>query len=271
MSTMLSGDRRPWLVMFAMLVVGLSGCSTKRQIKQEQLALLSAEYDYMKATDTTLTQTPNPDAMNSMSVFVSQDTLNAVLKGADNYSVEIPQIKGATLKLRSMRMQFGDGFPALNIDAEADKPSIQASLRLQIYAVIEPTISAGQIHFVVGIRKVVPIATWKFFQFRLRGFVRDLIQLKLEEYVKLMPDMTLPLQQAFSTGATAQNQPLNLSTNSGRVDGTLSIPAYSAGVTLQVTNVMFLRDGIHIYLKATSPTAQERRSSWPVSAGYASS
>jgi hypothetical protein len=244
-------SRLLWLATLLLSLASFPGCSTKKLVKQEQLALLTAQYDYMQGTDSTLTSTPNPETASSMSVFVSQDTLNAVLKGADNYSAAIPGIDGAVFHLRSMRMQFGDGFPALTIDSEADKASIHASLQLQVYAVIEPSISNGEIHFAVAVKKVVPIAHWCIFQFRLGGFVRDLIQLKLEEYAKLMPDMYLPLQQVFSTNGAAQEQPLNVTTSSGRVDGAVSIPAYSATAKLQVTNVLFLRDGIHIYLKAT--------------------
>jgi len=245
---------------FVALAISLSGCSTRKAIKQQQLALLTSEYQYMSETNQALTATPNPETQSSMSVFISQDSLNAILKSADNYSADLPGIKGAVLTVHSVRLQFGDGFPGLNIDASAQKASIHASLRLQVYAVLEPSIAGDKIHFRIDVRKVVPEARWTFFQFRLRWFVKDLIQLKLAQYAQALPDLSVPLQQAFSIAGAQQDVPLILKTPSGQIDGIMTVPAYKASIALFVSKVLLLRDGIHIYLVAT-PNAERGVSS----------
>ena len=248
---------RPQCVLTCLLLIGsamacLTGCSTHRLLQQQQLALLTSEVQYMNTTEALLEATPDPQSQSDMSAFVSQATLNKVLMGADNHSAPLGSLKGVLLTLHSVRLHLGDGYPGIDVDATAEKAVINASLRMQISAVLEPSLVGNRLYLKLAVRQVIPDVHWTIFQFRLRGFIHDLIQVKLDDYAKALPNFTIPLTESFSVSNLQRQLPLNLRTSQGQVDGVINLPPYQASIMLQTKSMLVLRDGIHIYFKTAA-------------------
>src|SRR5229473_4771481 len=114
-------------------------CSTQRLLKKQKLQVLTDEYRYMGDVDRLLTSTPNPEVLSHTSVFISKGTIDKILSAADNVHVPIPQISGATFHVDTVRSDFRDNFPIVNIKCWAEKENLRVDLN--IYAEIEPILS----------------------------------------------------------------------------------------------------------------------------------
>ncbi len=241
--------RSMWLVVVFLECATLSGCSTTMLLKKQKLEYLTAEYASLGETKKLLDATANPEASGQFSIFVSQDTINNVLKVADGVKGPIPGVQGAIFHVDSVRAAFSEGLPILDIKAWAEKPQWKLKLQMTVTAAIEPIksgISPSEMQFRVHITKVVPIASWWWLHFRIWGFARDLLQVKVAEYAKLLPDFKIPLQQDFVLTNPAANRLIRMSSPDGYVDGTVSVPGFEYHGQLSVNQVLFLSDGIHI-------------------------
>jgi hypothetical protein len=236
-------------VLLVLLLVITCSCSTTRLLKKQRLDLLTAEYTYLNGTQKLLTTTPNPELNETTSIFISQKTLNSVLAGADNVSGPIPSISGARFHVDSVRAVFSDGLPILNVKAWAEKPADHLRLDVSVSATIETNIAPtdpSKITFTIHVTKVVPVAKWTIFQFRVCGFVKKLIQAKVAEYGEKLPNLSLPLQSNLVLNLNATSQPVPIVTPDGQVTGAVSIPGFNYDGTLRVDQVLFLSDGIHL-------------------------
>lgn len=239
------------LVICAQVV--MCGCSTAMLLKRQKLQLLTSEYANLQATDKLLTATPDPETLGHASVFVSVGTLNNVLKAADNTSGKISSVPGATFHVDSIRTSFADGFPQLDVKAWAQKGDLK--LDVTVSAVIEPIIPGNdpsKMVFKIQLLKIVPVAHWTIFTWRIGGFVRELIQAKLQDYLDLLPEFSIPLSSNLAFANPAAQQAVRSNTPNGYVNGVVQIPAFNYQGTLSVDRALFLSDGVHVFLSIKS-------------------
>jgi hypothetical protein len=230
-------------------IVLLCGCNTTLLLKKQQLQYLTSEYDNLQVTNKLLTSNPNPEILGHASVFVSIPTLNNVLKAADNLSGKIPSIPGTTFHIDSVRTNFVGGFPEVDVKAWAQKGDLK--LGLTVSAVIEPTIpnnDPSKMVFNVHILQVVPVAHWTIFTLKIGGFVNQLLHVKLQEYIDLLPAFSVPLRSNLAFANPAGAQSIRATTNDGYVDGVIQVPAFSYEGILSVDRALFLEDGVHVFL-----------------------
>jgi hypothetical protein len=238
------------MAMVMVVQISLCGCSTALMLKQQQLQLLDAEYTNLQATDKLLTTSPDPETLGQASAFVSLSVINNVLSAADNTNGPIPSVPGATFHVGSVRASFPDGFPQLVIqNAWAQKGDLK--LTLTVTAVLQPVMPSSNpsvMQFQVNVLKVVPVVSWSIFHLHLWGFAQDLIHAQLQDYANALPKFTVPLQSAFQFSNPAGTATIQSSTPAGSVTGALQYSSFTYQGTLQVDSVLFLSDGIHVYL-----------------------
>ena len=245
------------LFLLTLLVVCLSGCATRRLLKKQKLQVLTDEFKYMSDVDQLLTGTPNPEVLSQTSVFISKKTIDQVLSAADNIEIPIAQIKGATFHVDSVRSDFRDNFPILNIKCWAEKKSLKLRVDLSVYAEIEPVLSSkdpSKLLLKVNVIKVVPDVRIGFLKFQLWWFVRDLIHAKLNNFVDGLPEFSVPLRSGFAFNAPPKTQPMRITSDDGYVDGNLDLPGYSVNGALTLDRVLFLRDGMHVFVSTNLAT-----------------
>jgi hypothetical protein len=247
-------------VILVLLLAGTcSACSTTTLLKKQELAQLSSELDYLQATKTLLTKTPNPEISGDISIFVSVGTLNQILAAADNLAVAIPNVSGATLHIASVRTAFSDGLPIVKVVAWAEKPSARLRLDVSISAELEPVSAGGDpstMQFRVGVREVVPVLHWGIFQLPSFIFVRQLMRVKAQEYADQLPAIVVPLRSDFDLKQAPASNAVVIATDNGagHLYGTLSLPGYELSGSVIVDTVLFLHDGLHVLGHIQTPT-----------------
>ncbi|QIM52725.1 hypothetical protein [Hydrogenophaga crocea] len=88
----------------------LAGCDTEEELLKQRLEMLKAEEASLQELKTTLASSATPlEGPGKASVFLSDDLINGVLKGADGVVVPVPGVNGATITVKSIRTQFRMG------------------------------------------------------------------------------------------------------------------------------------------------------------------
>jgi hypothetical protein len=226
-----------------------SGCgNTHRALLKLQHADLTTRITRCEEAATFLRQQPDPDRGVDVSVFVPAAALNTVLAGAVG-AYPLPSAN-AQLKIDKLAIDGVCGSPVVTLDATAIRGSL--SVRMEASIVVDVAIDPKDpTHVVVRpiLNDIKPVARWGFFEFALRGFVRELIQVKLAEYAATLPVFTVPVQANFPYNIPNANQPIEFPVPSGRIFGQLRTPGLSGAVKVDTTQFLFLKDGLHAYFK----------------------
>jgi hypothetical protein len=96
-----------------------------------------------------------------------------------------------------------------------------------------------------------PVASWGPLSIRLRGFVRDLLQLTLAEYAAALPAFTLPMQVSAPFDLPAHAQSITFPVPNGSITGLLRTPGLKGSLQLRLNRILFLEDGLHAYFAVT--------------------
>jgi hypothetical protein len=72
-------------------------------------------------------------------------------------------------------------------------------------------------------------------------------------YSDRLPHVSVPLSQQFSVAFPASRVPVSLPTQHGKLNGEVDVPGLTAGTSILVSGLVFLDDGIHVYLTAGDP------------------
>jgi hypothetical protein len=234
-----------------LMFVNSSACSTTKQLRQQRLNLLNAKYDNVKALHSSLTTQPEPEISCDFSLFISIEKINKVLAGVDNVSGPLTGIKETVFHINSIRTHFDDGFPEITIKAWAEHTRYKFRVDLELTAVLElriPTDDLPKATIKVHVKEVVPRARWGFLNLKFRGFIKDLIHLKISSYAQLLPELSFPLKSEINLELPAQTKTLDFNAGDGRIIGNLFVPGISGEKSLEVKQILFLSDGIHVYL-----------------------
>jgi hypothetical protein len=241
------------IIIFIMTFIAVNsiGCSTTRQINQQRLNLLNVKYDNLKAFHSILATQPDPEISCDFSLFISIEKINQVLAGIDNVSGPLTGIKETVFHINSIRTHFDNGFPEVTINAWAEHTRHKFRVDLELTAVLElkiPSNDLSKATIKVHVKEVVPNVRWGFLRFKFRGFIKDLIHLKINSYTQLLPELSFPLKSEINLELPAQTKTLDFNAGDGRISGNLFVPAISGRNTLEVKQILFLSDGIHVYL-----------------------
>jgi len=226
----------------------LSACNTEEELLKQKLSVVEAEERALKGIQQTLQDIQGLEGPGSVSIFLSKDLLNSVLAGADNLVIPVPGVEGATVKVLSMRTDSRVGLPLVNVEAVASKKGLDASLELIGVAQIETQVVEGspqQLKLRVHLDSLVPRAQWNIFDFKIGGFVRDLMQVKITEELKKVGEINIPVETEIPLNIPAKQSPVEFQ----GVKGYVATPAMSITGKASVTRVITLPDGLHIYGK----------------------
>lgn len=232
------------------LVALLWGCDTEEALLQQRLDVLTAEENALKDIQATFGSDPQSlEGPNQVSLFVSKDVINGILQGADNVTIEVPDLKGATITVESIRANFKMGYPLLDVKATAQKEGLDATLSLVGVARLIPTIepasesTPSQLQMKVVVDSLVPRAQWGFFDFKIGGFVRDLSQVKINDELRTAGVIRLPLETSIPLSIPAKQTPVSFT------GATVSVATPDLSVTAKVSANRFivLPDGLHVH------------------------
>lgn len=230
----------------AVVTLLLAGCNTEEALQKQELELLVAEEKALQELREALKDVGGFEGSGRVSLFLSTDLLNGVLAGASGVKVAVPGVKGAEVLVNSMRTEFSLGFPLVRIDATATKSGIDASLKVVGTARIEPTVVAGspqKLLLRIHLDSLVPRAQWGVFDWKMGGFVRDLMQVKLTEELRTVGVIEVPVEGNFPLNLPAKQTPVSFK----GAHANISTPALSLAGKASVTQVLTLPDGLHVF------------------------
>jgi hypothetical protein len=226
-----------------------AGCgSTARQIRRLEFDRLTRQVDTCNGLIAYLGVTPNPDAYSDASVFLPVKTLNELFDGASGTSAPLPGA-GATLSVRKIQLDLACGAPTFRVTAVARKGELE--VEMEISALVDDITpdaadpERAELRFLL--LDVKPRASWGPFSFRLRGFVRDLLELKLAEYAAALPSLTVPLRWNSTYALPDAQVKVEFPVPSGTIRARVATPGASGTLALKVKRVVYLKDGIHAY------------------------
>jgi hypothetical protein len=230
-----------------------------RRAQSGRLRLLDAEYSYLTALRDTLQKQPNPETQNSMSVFVSGNGLNSVLSGADGLSFSVPKSKETIVKVNNIRTDFRDGFPSILANVEVTRQNPTLKLTAQLYGVLEPRIDkAAPTNLLLYVRPLYiklatqALATGKDDEQTAESLLGDIAS----QYSELLPHLTIPLAKEFSVSFPSSQVPLAVPVQAGKLNGEVDLPGLDVKATVSVSGVIFLSDGVHILVAASTQAGQ---------------
>ena len=241
----------PFLIVGTSLVA-VAGCgSTSAELARQQLVLVTTQLESCRQLGTFVQQHPDPESESDITLFIPARTINAVFDGAKDLSVSLPSAK-ATITLKQLRVDFDCGSSTVTIDANAKRGSLEVDLVAAaamdlLFNPADPTIATLKLN----VASVVPRVKWGPFDAEIRGFARDLLQVKLGEWVASFPAISVPVRAQTPYGFPALDRAMSIPAASGRVDGRLTTGGLAGNATLEVSRIVFLADGIHCYFKAT--------------------
>ena len=243
------------LLIAALLLIWLFGWSdTSLQLKQLKLEALKARAKAMEDLTAFLKEHPQPEKAGEIHLFLAESTLNDVLSGVKGLEIPLEQPRETRLKILKTELDFAGNLPAVNMVIQASKPGLP-ELDLVVRGEVDISLAAEQRDHALGrIRLValVPKARWHWLQFRLKGYVRELLVLKVRELSEKMPDFTIPLKTEFAVNLPTSQEHLSFAVEDGAISGVLSLPAFAVQRTLALKHALFLDEGVHLFFNLES-------------------
>jgi hypothetical protein len=244
-----------------LIIVGFGLFYYRRTRDKNQTELELQRYEVLRAektyVDRVLSDLSGGGSVKSsqLSVFVCEKTINEMLSGLVGLSGSIPNIQNATFHVVSVSSQFRDGFPQVTIDLNAEKPEWKIQVRVAVVAVLVPTTTQnepGKVNLGVRVIGLQPVVDWNHLEGRLGGFARDVLQVKAAEFSKMLPPIPVPLSSEFPVELPASEQAITFPVPAGSVTGIISVPAIQVSKTLYVDRLLFLSDGLHVFMSMQS-------------------
>jgi hypothetical protein len=232
----------------------------RRRAQSGRLRLLGAEYSYLVTLRDILQKQPNPESQNTMSVFVSANALNSVLSGANGLSFTLPQSKDTTVKVNNVRTEFRDGFPSILANIQVNRQNPTLTIDAELDSVLEPRIDqADTTSLLLYVHPLyVKIGTQALSVSRDNERVSEsLLGDIASKYAELLPRLTIPLAKEFSVSFPSSQIPLPVPTQAGQLNGEIDVPGLSVQSTVSVSGVLFLSDGVHVFVVTNTQPAKD--------------
>jgi len=239
-------------ILLLLVVFLFSSClSIKKQLFKQEFEYLKSKQANLLKLESFLSQNPNPENISDVSLFISGNKIDNILAGADGFAVQIKEMPGVEISIAYIRTDFSDCFPGLRIRACAIKKSMNMALDLSLTAAIQPIIDEANpsiAKFGVYILDIVPVVELDMTKIRLRGFLKDLLKIKLSQIASALPDFTIPLSWDLAMNIPAFQKDISIGIpNKGGIAGTMKSPAISWMGKLAIDRIISLTDGFHIY------------------------
>ena len=186
-------------------------------------------------------QAPDPTIAR---VFLSKGIIDALLGSFAGMVVPLPGAEEVKLTVKEIKADFRPGFPGLAISASVEKSGVK--VEVATLARIDPRLNDGVLKMRVHVDSIVPKVSWRFIDFTVGGLVRDMAQTRLTEEInksEALGSISVPITQSSSINAPAGQIPFMVT----GVQGTVSLPAYSASGTMTVSRVLAMPEGIYVY------------------------
>jgi len=224
--------------------------NTEEELAQQRLSVLKAEADSLEAMKKDLTTQPggvNPllDGPGTVSIFLSENLINSALKGAAGVTLPVPNVKDATLTIKSVTADLKLGYPLVTVDAEATKKDIGLTVQVVGTALLETKIDPAASLLTVNVRleELVPRAQWGMLDLKIGGFVKDLIKAKASEELNNLATIQIPIATDIPLGLPANQMPVAFP----GAKAIISTPALNISGHVTVSRILVLPDGLHIY------------------------
>jgi hypothetical protein len=238
------------IALFGALVL-LAGCNTDDDLNQQRLNVLKAEADSLEALKKDLSaQTPGGTSVfegpGTVSIFLSKNLIDAALKGVGGVTMPVPNVEGATITITSVTADLKLGYPLVTIDAEATKKDIGLTVQVVGTARLETKIDTtgpSQLIVTVGLEELVPRAKWGIFDFKVGGFVKNLIKEKASKELNNLATIRVPITTDIPLAIPANQMPVSFP----GAKAVVNTPAITVSGHAAVSRVLVLPDGLHVY------------------------
>jgi hypothetical protein len=228
------------------VLAGLSMVSrdTEGALKAQHEQELNAELNALNDFKTWFQTQQGAPAPSMARVFVSKGIIDSLLVSFDGLAVPLQESDGTKLTVKQIRSDFRPGFPGLSLAATVEKSGVTADV--ETVARIEPQLDGGVLKLRVHVDSLVPKVSWRFLDFTVGGLVKSMAQTRLVDEInkaEALGSIKIPVTQtsAFSTAAT--QVPFKVT----GVQGTISIPSYSASGTVSVSRILAMPEGLYVY------------------------
>jgi hypothetical protein len=226
----------------------LTGC-IQAKLKRLEIRQLESQLQGMRDTASFLRTTPTLGSSYGGRLFVSGDVLNRYLDGLRDYSIPLPKPRGAVLRIESVKLQFTDGPPQIDVAVRAtnrdQSVEVKLKMRADLVMTAHPDDSTVGLH--LQIREVVPEVRLSILRLRELFFVAGLLRLEGQEYLDSLPRLSLPLQLdlplAFDPPDRAE---LQLGSHA-KLFVKQRLPGFSLAYRYRAQQVLTLADGIHVF------------------------
>ncbi|MEB0113532.1 hypothetical protein QN397_19680 [Variovorax sp. RTB1] len=234
------------LVAALALLTGCGANNTEEELAQQRLSVLKSEATSLDALKADLGSSGPLEAPGTVSIFISKNLINSALKGAAGVTLPIPNVEGATITIKQIVTDLKVGYPLVTIDAEATKRDLGATFEVvgtaRLDTKIDPA-SPSQLLINVALEDFVPRAQWGPFDFKIKGFVNDIIKTKLNSELSNLASIKIPISTEIPLSLPAAQIPVNFP---GAV-AEISTPALNVSGHAAVSRFIVLPDGLHVY------------------------
>ncbi|MDJ0928000.1 MAG: hypothetical protein QNJ73_10165 [Gammaproteobacteria bacterium] len=218
---------------------------------------LTAHRNALIETRNYLTEVPNPRTDADAEVFIGRSSLNKIFSKVDGLSFPLPENNEIVLTVNSIRMNFGGGYPEVQLDIRARHTKYGFAVKVKAHANLEiglvnPEDPKGYLR--IHVAELVPEAEWFFLRIRFWLFIRQLLQVEAQKFVdRKMPTSTFPASIVLGYEVPSKTAVTFDFLKDGRViggmDGYIETPGFDERYRLAVHTLLTLEDGVHAYGK----------------------
>ena len=227
--------------------------NTDKLIEEMEKNELEFEYNQLVQIQNWLKDKTTRHSRGDLRLFVSEYTLNEVLKAFDGTTLPIEEIENVTFKVEKIRTAFRDGLPKLDIEASANaKGWFGSSLKLVL--VISALIDIPPIHpnsesveAKVKILKIVPKIQYSYFRFDIHKVVNAIATYAGEKFSEGFPEFTISIEKQFKAEFKKEDYPAPLEFPAGTVNAYVETPEFKRCLTLNINNTLALSGGLYVY------------------------
>ena len=222
-----------------------SGCTPKYSAEY-QAAIERAEAQHVQSLKAAAAGGLLDETRHTASIFLSARIVNGLLDGAEQLQVQIPKFPGAVLTVDKVEAKFRDGFPLFEGDATLSGGGLPAPIKAHVALELVHEIRNGSL-LVLSPRLLAidPSVKVGATDHRLKGILNELLANKIRQN---LPIIEVPISNSAAINQAPKVQTVTLPTGSGSVTGVVKAPGITAASDYRVSQVVFLSDGLHIFV-----------------------
>jgi hypothetical protein len=237
------------LAFTVVLAALVASCGTSGRVRQLEFRRLMAEKESLVTTRARLISGPLPPPGTQLEVFLSSSSINEALQQAVGFTFELENVKGTTFRVDELAANFGNGLPDLTVQITARSPKHGYVVQVRTASTLElirENAGEPKLRLRVHVADIAPDVRWKFFRIRFGLFVRKLLRVKGQQLADLT-DVEVPLSELLIYERAAEDA-------RKIVIGDATVAVHTVGDKfqvsrrLQVSDLMFLKDGIRVFL-----------------------